>query len=123
MVLSFLPFHKKVHDLCVVLFDHSHFQDPLWLISIEHMAIDLGLFVGTHPGLDNIELLESSIVLLIELAGLYKFLDKWLEMRYICLILPCASLDVPVLPLDEVVLPSILLLHIEDSLNLVERFM
>ena len=122
MVLPFLPFHEEVHDLCIVLFYHSHLQDPFWLVSIQHMAVYLGLFVGTHAGLDKVELLEPSIVLLVELAGLYELPDKWFEVRYVCLVLPCASLDVPVVPLDEVVLPAVLLLHIEDSLDLVELF-
>lgn len=111
-----------MHDLCVVLFDDSHLQDPLWLVSIQHMAVDLCLFIGTHACRDDVELLEPSIVLLVELARLYELPDEWFEMRYVCLILPCASLDVPILPLDQVVLPAVLLLHIEDSLDLVELF-
>lgn len=122
VILSFLPFHKKMHHFCVVLFDDSHLQDPFWLVSVQHMPVDLSLFVGTHTGRDDVELLESSIVLLVELARLYELLDEWLEMRYVFLILPCASLDVPVLPLDEVVLPAVLLLHIEDPLDFVELF-
>ena len=122
MVLSFLPFHKEVHDLCVVLLDHIHLQNPLWLVSIEHMAVDLCLFIGVQAGRDNVELLEYSIVLLVELARLYKALDKWLKMGNVFLVLPCTSLDVPVLPLDEVVLSAVLLLHIKDSLYLIELF-
>lgn len=75
MILSFLPFYKEMHDFCVVLFDHSHLQDPFWLVSIQYMPVDLCLFVGTHTCGDNVELLESSIVLLVEFAGLYEVFD------------------------------------------------
>jgi hypothetical protein len=83
------------------------------------MTVVLGLLIRTHARLRRLQYLNVGGVLLLEFARFVVLVNHGLEVGDGTLLLPGASLDVPIEPLDKVELFTVLNLHVEDLLDLV----
>jgi hypothetical protein len=83
------------------------------------MSMNFCLLIWTHAYLYFFHLFYLGIILLIEFSRILKFSNQRLEMRDVLFLLPCACLDVPVEPLHQIILSTVLFLYIKNFFYLV----
>jgi len=108
-----------MYSFYAVFLNDRNFKYSFWLITIEYMSVYLCLLIWTHANHDLFHLFNLNVILLIEFSGIVKIPDQRLEVRDVFFLLPCTCLDIPVKPLDQIILSTVLFLYIKDLLYLV----